>query len=172
MPAHSHRAHVSGTRSMNHRVEGVQKQPRSEREPTTAAFQTSFPSFSAPFGGNVSSIHVTDDSLNATMDVSQYKADDLKLSFETIDNKTEKEGWISQGKCTCWENNVIPLVKERSKWRNPHQPQDFERREQILHKCLHKRVFIHETSIPQVSRIPSSKSYQLTIFSNADSYIP
>ncbi|CAJ0604086.1 unnamed protein product [Cylicocyclus nassatus] len=42
----------------------------------------SFPSFptSASFGGNVSSIHVTDDTLSATMDVSQYKAEDLKLS--------------------------------------------------------------------------------------------
>ncbi|ETN83643.1 Hsp20/alpha crystallin family protein [Necator americanus] len=43
---------------------------------------TTFPSFQTSFGGNVSSFHSTDDSLNVTMDVSQYKPDDLKLSFE------------------------------------------------------------------------------------------
>ncbi|KAL6739210.1 hypothetical protein Aduo_012687 [Ancylostoma duodenale] len=64
--------------------------PQASPFTTTHIIPTSFPSFpssfggnvSSSFGGNVSSIHVTDDSLTATMDVSQYKADDLKLSFK------------------------------------------------------------------------------------------
>ncbi|KJH52677.1 hypothetical protein DICVIV_01138 [Dictyocaulus viviparus] len=43
--------------------------------------QTSFPSFPTSFGGNISSIHATDESLTATMDVSQFAAEDLKKTW-------------------------------------------------------------------------------------------
>ncbi|KAE9418891.1 hypothetical protein Angca_008233, partial [Angiostrongylus cantonensis] len=46
---------------------------------TTHIIPSSFPSFPSTFGGNISSIHATDESLTATMDVSQFAADDLKV---------------------------------------------------------------------------------------------
>ncbi|KAJ1366514.1 hypothetical protein KIN20_027192 [Parelaphostrongylus tenuis] len=53
---------------------------------------TSFPSFPSTFGGNISSIHATDESLTATMDVSQFAADDLKLSVSVVGQFIVVEG--------------------------------------------------------------------------------
>ncbi|WKY05880.1 hypothetical protein Q1695_006245 [Nippostrongylus brasiliensis] len=54
--------------------------------PTTSPFPshilpTSFPSFNTSLGGHITSVHSTDESLAVSMDVSHFKADDLKLCF-------------------------------------------------------------------------------------------